>query len=274
MLKAFGSLALVGGLAGCAGGSGDEDSEPNATETTEATEATENAHTSETPAETDTPADEETETEADDEPSEGGGARVEFVHASPDAPDVVALVDGSAATKDLTFGDVGDAVDLEPGSHDVRIVEATDGDAVLFEEEVTLDGAEYTAVALGEVAEGASNPFAVEFLEDETGGLGDGESRLRIVHASPDAPAVDVTEDGGDVLFEDVSFGDAPDTELAADEYSLEVRRATSGNDGTVAETYDVDVSEPGAYTAFALGYLMPGGGGESFDLNVVRDDG
>jgi hypothetical protein len=59
------------------------------------------------------------------------------------------------------------------------------------------------------------------------GDLAGDMARIRVVHASPDAPAVDVAVTGGDVLIGNLAFPDASDyLDVPAGSYDLEVRPA------------------------------------------------
>ncbi|WP_343772048.1 DUF4397 domain-containing protein [Natronoarchaeum mannanilyticum] len=194
-------------------------------------------------------------------------------HMSPDAPNVDVYVDGDAVLEDVPYRAVSDYLELATGSHDVMITAAGDQDTVVFDETIELSDGAYSAVALGELAE-ENQSFAVELYEDDLSDPGE-MARVRLVHTSPDAPAVDVTLHGsGDALYEDVAFAEAATAEVPAGSYTLEVRPATENNDGEVAATFDVEVMSGGVYTAFATGYLMPGDApaDEPFDLEIAVD--
>lgn len=213
---------------------------------------------------------------ADGTTTEGSGeVDLRAVHASPDAPNVDLYVDDAAALTDVPFGAVSDYLPLSAGNHAVRITAAGDADSVVFDEEVDLSTGAYTAVALGELEEGTENPFAVELLEDDTSTPGGDTARVRLVHASPDAPAVDVTVgESGDTVFDGVAFGETATAEVPAGDYTLDARGDTDGNDGDVAASFDVTVDGGSAYSAFAVGYLTPDDEptDEGFDLLVARD--
>lgn len=247
VLKTAGGVAIVGTLAGCADDGGD-DPEP----TEEPTEE---------PEETDES--EETEPEPD--------ANLRVAHLSPDAPNVDVYVDGDAVLEDVPFRAASDYLDLPAGEYDVMITAAGDADTVVFDETLALSDGEFTAAAVGELAE-ENQPFAVEVYEDDVSDPGD-EARIRLIHASPDAPNVDVTVDG-EPLFTDVPFGAAGAVEVPADDYELEVRPATEDVDGDVVATFDVSPEAGTVYTAFAVGYLDPDAApaDEPFDLEVVVD--
>jgi len=247
-------VVLVGTLAGCSGadngngnGSGNGDTEPEPTET-------------ETPEETPEPEEE---------------ATVRVAHLSPDAPNVDVYVDGDAILEDVPFRAVSEYLDLPAGSYEVTITAAGDPDTVAFEDTLDVPEGDFTVAAIGELSE-ENQPFSLLVLEDDLSDPGD-EARVRVVHASPDAPAVDVTiEETADVLVEDAAFGDAATVTVPEGEYTLEVRPATEDNDGDVVATFDVAVAEGSVYTAFAVGYLDPDSApaDEAFDLEITLDAG
>jgi hypothetical protein len=85
--------------------------------------------------------------------------------------------------------------------------------------------------------------------DDNTGP--EGEARVRIVHASPDAPNVDVLLDDDEVLS-DVPYLEASDyLEASAGEHNVKVKAA--GTATTVIET-DVTLAEGADYTVIAAG--------------------
>ncbi|RDZ45481.1 DUF4397 domain-containing protein [Haloferax sp. Atlit-19N] len=250
VLRGFGGVAIAGGLAGCMGGGGTDDE----TETT----------TTATPTPTPTPT------------PEPEMAMLRAAHLSPDAPNVDVLVDGSVALSDVPFGAVSDYLALTAGSHQVTI-RATDApDTVVFDETLDLAAGAYTAAALGELDSAAENGFAVSLLEDDRSAPADDAARVRVLHASPDAPAVDVTVAGsGDALVDGAAFGDAATVEVPAGDYTLQIRGDTESNDGDVVAEFDVTVEGGRAYTAIALGYLTPDDepADAAFDLSVVADN-
>ncbi|SFL10318.1 protein of unknown function [Halogranum rubrum] len=208
---------------------------------------------------------------ADDHTSESANVRV--VHASPDAPNVDVYVDGSAVLEDVPFQAVSDYLSLEPGTYTVKVTAAGDPDTVAFEGDVTVEDADYTIAATGELSEETFTPLV---LEDAPSAPAEGNAQVRLVHASPDAPAVDVTVEGADLtVFDGVDTGTASDyVEVPAGEYTLEVRGDTEGNDGDVVATFDVAVEAGMSYTAFATGYLTPDDEPQdrAFDLVVAAD--
>ncbi|AHG04565.1 hypothetical protein HALDL1_13935 [Halobacterium sp. DL1] len=244
------------GLAGCSGA--DEDDPAGGIDTT--TETTETTTASETT----------------EEPS--GTAAVRVAHVSPNAPNVDVYVDDSAVLEDVPFGTVSDYLEVPAGERQVEITAASDPDTVVFSGAVPVEAdGEYTIAAAGEVGEGADQPFEPLVLADDNSNPGEETARVRLVHASPDAPAVDVTAaSSGDALFDGVEYGGSEYVEVPAGDYTLEVRGDTESNDGDVAAEFDVSLSGGSVYTAFAAGYLTPDDepADTPFDLIVAQDAG
>ena len=125
--------------------------------------------------------------------------RLRALHASPDAPAVNVLVNGAAA---LTNVDYTDGSGFVPVTERTRVqVEAIipSGNAIVIDETLDLDfSTDYTVIAVGDVAA----PIAPLVIANPTGEpIAQGSFRAQVVHAAPDAPAVDVfvTAPGADL---------------------------------------------------------------------------
>jgi hypothetical protein len=261
VLLGLGATATAA-LAGC-GGQGGDDATATPTETeTETQTSTQTA--------TDPPTETETQTP-------NGSANLRVAHLSPDAPNVDVYADGSAVLEDVAFGAVSDYLEVPAGDRQVRITPAGDAETTVFEGAVPVEaGTDYTVAATGELSEEADRSFEPLVLEDDNTDPGDDTARIRLVHASPDAPAVDVTTGGdmGNTLFDGVAYGESGYVTVPAGDYTLQVRGDTENNDGDVVASFDVSVEAGGVYTGFAAGYLSPDDdpGDAAFDLIVAQD--
>jgi hypothetical protein len=223
----------------------------------------------------------EMETEMETESGDGTGtesesASVRVAHMAPNAPNVDVYVDGSAVLEDVPFGAVSEYLAVPAGERQVQITAAGDPDTVVFEGAVPVEaGMMYTVAATGEIGDMADQEFEPLVLQGDGSAPGDDMARVRLVHASPDAPAVDVTlASNGDAVFDGVAYGESSTTTVPAGDYTLEVRGDTESNDGDVAASFDVSLSGGQAYTAFAAGYLTPDDepADTAFDLIVAQD--
>src|SRR5688500_777247 len=127
-------------------------------------------------------------------PAATAGLRV--VHASPDAPNVDVLVDGTSALTNVPFRTASAYLDVPVGSRNLR-VRGTGTTANVIDANATLaDGKFYTVLATGRLA--TITPLV---LEDNLTNPAAGNIKLRLVHASPTAGNVDiyVTAPGADI---------------------------------------------------------------------------
>jgi hypothetical protein len=203
-------------------------------------------------------------------------ASVRVAHLSPNAPNVDVYVDGSAVLEDVPFGAVSEYLSVPAGERQIEITPAGSPDTTVFSGPVrVVSGADYTVAATGEVGSDADQSFAPLPLRDDNDSPADDSARVRLVHASPDAPAVDVTlAASGDAVFDGVAYRGAVSTTVPAGDYTLQVRGDTDSNDGDVVATSDVSLSGGQVYSVFAAGYLTPDDepADTPFELLVSRD--
>jgi hypothetical protein len=180
--------------------------------------------------------------------------RVRVVHMSPDAPAVDILVNGQPAITGLAFKDASPYAALPAGTYAVAVTPAGANDTVVLGAELpVLDGADATVVAVGTLA-----TLNLLVLPDDNAAPAPGNAKLRFVHASPDAPAVDIAIKGGPVLFPNVAFGQYLGyVEAPAGTYDLEVRVA--GTDTVALDLPGVAVADGQIVTVFAAGLLGDG---------------
>jgi len=179
-------------------------------------------------------------------------ARVRVAHLSPDAPAVDVYVNGTKALSNVPFKDVSSYLPVPAGSTSFRVTPANAASPVVIDATVTLNaGGNYTVAATGFLA--GIQPL---LLEDDRGTTG--QSKVRFVHASPDAPAVDIAVTGGPVLFSNVSFRQASGyPQVAPSTYDLEARPA--GTSTVALAVPDVTLRPGTNYTVFAVGLLSNG---------------
>jgi LPXTG-motif cell wall-anchored protein len=177
-------------------------------------------------------------------------ARVRVVHASPDAPAVDVWVNGSVAFSNAPFQGITDYAELAPDSYQVQVTPTGATEPIVID--ATLDLAaetDYTVVAVGELAN--IEPLV---LVDNNSAPAAGKAHVRFVHASPDAPAVDIAvANGGPVLFSNVPFKGVGDyLPVDAGTYDLEARVA--GTDTVALSVPGVSLADGAVYTIFAMG--------------------
>lgn len=182
-------------------------------------------------------------------------ANVRVIHASPDAPAVDIWVNGSVAIEDLSFGEATDWVALPAGSYDVAVAPAgADAAGAVIEATLELEGGvNYNVAAIGLLEDISATVFTTDAAD-----LAEGQARVQVIHASPDAPAVDIAVAGGPVLVGDLSFPDASGAlDVDAGTYDLEVRPA--GTEDVALDLPGVALEAGMVYDILAIGLLEDG---------------
>jgi hypothetical protein len=210
---------------------------------------------------------------------------VHALHASPDAPAVDIFAGTAEAVSNLTFGNISAPVQVQPSEGVTLDFFATAagtmrpaGMPAATARTPRLEAGErYLAVATGYLTPASGKPaFQLVALRDELA-VDAAKARIRVLHASPDAPAVDVGVVAGATFT-------APEPMR-----NLEFPKATSAPEGIALDPGSVTVGVAAAGTAtpvarfpltltaglrahvVAAGALMPATGQQGFRLLVVN---
>jgi len=181
-------------------------------------------------------------------------SQVRIAHMSADAPAIDVRVDNETVVQDLEFGDVTDYLDVQEGNRQVTIVTA-ENETTVLETQLSVPANErLTVAAVGQVAENATEEFRLVTLSDARRAPTGANASVRLVHVSPDLGPVDVTVNRtGEVLFDDVTFGNATEyVTVPSGVYTLNVREATESNDGAIVSTHTESLQNRTAYSVFA----------------------
>lgn len=208
-------------------------------------------------------------------------AGVRVVHATADAPAVDVFVGGAAtaAISDLAFTETAPGqsgrdsyVGLDAGTLNVKVSAAgqSPDDAVIDADLDLVNGQGYTVLAVGLLDD--IEPLV---LADQTRGIAT-QASLRVIHASTQAPNVDVylVDAGAGIgnsspVLEDVPFKAASDfLPVAAGDYKVIVTAAGDGN--PVIEVDDLSLEAGKVYTVIARD--QDGGATFSQDVIVLDD--
>ena len=209
-----------------------------------------------------------------------GSTRLQVVHAAPAAPRVAVYVTApnanlaaSAPAGTFSFKESFGPVVVTAGTYQIRVTPAgTPGTVVFDSGPVNLEaGADLLISAVPNTTTGAS-PITL-FATSVAGGTIElldraAPSRVRVVHASPDAPAVDVVvnDNFAQPLVRAIAFPAAtPFVEVPGGRYNVKVTPA--GNPGVIAIAANLAFAAGAEYSIFAVGRLA------AIEPLVLRDD-
>jgi hypothetical protein len=197
-----------------------------------------------------------------------GTARLFVLHGAAEAPTVDVYVTtpgadlaGSAPVGSFSFKETIGPAEVTAGEYQIRVTAAGDPSALVFDSgALTLaDGDDLTITALPNV--NASDPAAPISLVALTGAGAieildvNQSTSIQVIHASPDAPAVDIVVNG-DVLVPGLPFPVATgDVLVPGGSYNVQV--TVAGNPGAIAiGPVDLDLAPAVHHTVLAVGEL------------------
>jgi hypothetical protein len=180
---------------------------------------------------------------------------IRVVHGSPDAPPVDVYVDGKKAVSALAFPNATPYTQVPAGKHDLQVF-AAGANPASDKPVIDAKGVDIPADAkLSIVASGRLAQIKPLIVDDKTAAPASGKAKVRFVHNSPDAPAVDIAVKGGPVLFANTQFGNAyPYQEVAPGTYDLEVR--PTGTQTVALAVPGVSVPAGAVISIYAMGLL------------------
>jgi hypothetical protein len=176
-------------------------------------------------------------------PPAAGQGRVSVVHAAPGAPAVDVLLNGTRVITNLAFSDVSNYLPAPPGTYTVAVAPA--GGAPIFTTTATVEaGQSITFWASGQLtATRSAQRFAVNSTVDN-------QAQVRVLHAIPGAPPVDVYVNGARAV-NGLVFGDVTEyLPLLEDSYAISV---TASGSTTPIITESVALIGSADYTVAAV---------------------
>ena len=168
-------------------------------------------------------------------------SHLRVAHAAPGGGPVDVYVDNQSVASNVPFGAVGDYLALEAGNHTVTVTAVGVRDAVVFNETVDLEARSVTTVAATLNGSDTENASVVpQAYTDDARTPADGEAALRLVHLSPNAPAVDIVAVGDGATDNETEAGNETETE-AGNETETDAVNETETEAGNETETDAVD---------------------------------
>ncbi|OIJ17289.1 hypothetical protein BKP37_01940 [Anaerobacillus alkalilacustris] len=175
-------------------------------------------------------------------------AKVRVLHASPDAPAVDVYVNGEKTFDNMTYYQISPYLEIPAGSYEVEIYPAGQTTNPVLSQTIEVGADQNYTVA----ASDRLNNIQLVPVVDTTD-IPRNKSKVRFLHISPNTPAVDIAVQDGDILFENISFGNASDyIEVDPGRVTLEVRKA--GTNEVILTLRNTNLRANEAYTITAIG--------------------
>nr|MBN2277360.1 DUF4397 domain-containing protein [candidate division Zixibacteria bacterium] len=177
---------------------------------------------------------------------------IRVIHASYDAPEVDIRVDGTVAIGGLGYGQSSGYAEISDGVRNISVTPAGANSPVVIEADLDLEvNTSYTVFAVNNL--GSIEPVVA--VDDRS--QVQSKAKVRFLHASPDAPAVDIKLNSGDgpTVFVNKAFKDITEyAEVDPGSYTFVV--TPSGDNSEVLIFEPINVTAGVIYTAVAHGTL------------------
>lgn len=177
-------------------------------------------------------------------------SKIRMLHASPNAPAVDIYINGQRILQNITFKQYSDYISLPQGQYRMDVYPTGTQFSPLFSAIVPIkgEGYIYTIATAGDVAKLQLLSFV-----DNTH-LPYGKAKIRFIHLSPDAPAVDLALKDNDILFPNIPFKQATEfLEVTPGSAHLDVHVA--GMKNIILSMADVKVEANKTYDIYAIGF-------------------
>lgn len=182
-----------------------------------------------------------------------GTATVRFVHASPDAPAVDVYLDDKRLLAGLSFKTITRYMTISAGRHSFKVYPTSakgTGTPVISSDLELNKGWDYTLAATGKLANVQAKLFS-----DNLNIPSAGKSKVRVYHLSPNAPAINIAQKGGDAIVRGLSFPNATEyQEVDPKVYNLEVQSTSDSK--SVLDVPNVNLGRNSVTSVFAFGLV------------------
>ncbi|WP_079509454.1 DUF4397 domain-containing protein [Mesobacillus jeotgali] len=171
-----------------------------------------------------------------------------FLHASPELKAVDIYLNGSRVLRDFDYKNNSSHMQLEPGKYQVDIYPAGESVSTFISKKITVEPGRINTAAIT----GPANKLRLLTFEDYPH-TPVGETKVRFIHLSHDAPAVDIAGLNGDIIFPDVSYKQAT-TYLPLTPMTVTLEAKVAGTKNTVLTIPNIKLEPNNSYTIVAVG--------------------
>jgi Domain of unknown function (DUF4397) len=182
------------------------------------------------------------------EAHQGQQARVRIFHGAPDAGPIDIYINGTRILKDFLYKEASGYAALPAGPHQIDIYPAGSMVSTLLSRKIIAAADNvYTIAAAGTAAK-----LKLVILEDQPE-VPAGETKVRFVHLSHDAPAVDIAVKNRDVVFPNIAFRQAS-RYMALTPMTVDLEARVAGTPNAVLSIPRMQFKTGQAYTLLAVG--------------------
>ncbi len=175
-------------------------------------------------------------------------AQVRIIHTVFDAPAVDVYLNGNKMVGGLEYKGISPRVAISGGPYNIKVTPAGKSEALIQTDLTLKNGENYSLVAIGKL-----DSMSLKALTDDLSPLEVGKTRLRLVHTSPDTPAVDVVANNSMLLVPNLGFAEAS-SYIPLNAMSVDVEVRPSGTTRASLTVPSLTLEAGKAYTVYVVG--------------------
>ncbi len=174
---------------------------------------------------------------------------VRFLHAVPEGEEVDIYINNVPFYKGLEFTEFSPYVYVPQGNYTVTIYLEDTQENPIVNEKIDVNVNELVTIAIT----GESEDIKLLSIVEETEVVSGSNAKVRVVHLSPNAPAVNIVADNQE-LFANVKYRDVtPYIAIPAKEYTVNVEEARTNR---IIRQNQVTINPGRIYTFYAVGNI------------------
>ena len=174
---------------------------------------------------------------------------VRFLHAVPEGEEVDIYINNVPFYKGLEFTEFSPYVYVPQGNYTVTIFLEDTQENPIVNEKIDVNVNELVTIAIT----GESGDIKLLSIVEETEVVSGSNAKVRVVHLSPNAPAVNIVADNQE-LFANVKYRDVtPYIAIPAKEYTVNVEEARTNR---IIRQNQVTINPGRIYTFYAVGNI------------------
>lgn len=178
----------------------------------------------------------------------GESAQIRILHVAPNTKNVDVYVNSVRVLKDFPYKAVSDYFELPQGKYQIDFYPAGTMVETIISKKITVQpGQHYTLAAILQ-----SKKHRLLAFPDQPS-IPANETKIRFLHLSPDAPALDIAVKKGDVVFPEVSFKEATNY-LGLSPMSVNLEARIAGSSNIALSLSSIELKPDVAYTIVVVG--------------------
>ena len=174
---------------------------------------------------------------------------IRVFHASPNSPAVDVYANGNLIVKNLAYKELSQYLPVPPGNYNIKVYPSGQMTKPVINTNVFIPkNTVFNVAAIGTLPNISLLPIPEPITANNSG-----KACVRLVHLSPNAPAVDITLADGTKVFNNIPYKDITDyVYVPRGTYTFKV--SPTGTDNIVLTVPNVKLNSNNYYTIYAVG--------------------